>query len=342
MRTAASLAVWLTLSLVLPGCYLSHVARGQARLLWSREPIESVIADPATVQDVRRRLEQVRQVRRFAAGLGLAVDDQFTSYVPWPGDRIVTTVVATRPGEVTPAGFWFPIVGRVPYKGYFDAERAHAEAERLRADGMDVCEVAVSAYSTLGWFDDPVTGPMLRLPEGQLTETLLHELVHATVFARDQADFNEGVAAFFGEEAGVLYAATHVGDAAGGLERRRVESRRRLRAELGRTRREIEALYAASEPGPERDAARARIEVDARARIGELSLEPDAAGAIAERVRLNDACLALAGVYFADAPRYVARLEAEGGDLVRFLRRAREAADAADPTAALLGGEAGP
>ena len=126
------------------------------------------------------------------------MNEQYTSYVEWPGDRVVTTVVATPPGSLEPRPFWFPIVGSVPYKGFFDPARAHEEAERLRAEGLDTCQVPVRAYSTLGWFEDPVTGPMLRGSEGALVETLLHELTHATVFVKSQADFNEGVASVRG------------------------------------------------------------------------------------------------------------------------------------------------
>ena len=117
----------LCCGLGISGCYLTHVASGQLRLLRARQPIEAVLADPATPPDLRHQLELVERTREFAADLGLEVDRQYTSYAAWPGDRIVTSLVATRPGEVEPAGFWFPILGRLPYKGYFDPEKATAE-----------------------------------------------------------------------------------------------------------------------------------------------------------------------------------------------------------------------
>ena len=86
------------------------MATGQARLLWARRPIESVIADPATLPLLRDQLEQVRAVRSFAESLGLSVGRRYRHYTPWPGDRVVTTIVSTRPGEIEPVGFWFPIV----------------------------------------------------------------------------------------------------------------------------------------------------------------------------------------------------------------------------------------
>ena len=223
MRAKVGLLLLLCIAPGISGCYLVHLAEGQTRLLHARRPIDEVLNDPSTADDLRQRLERVGQARNFAAELGLDVGDQYTSYVDWPGDRIVTTVVATRPGEVEPAGFWFPIVGRVPYKGYFDREKAEAEAKRLRERGLDVCELAVPAYSTLGWLDDPVTAPMLRRGEGPLVETILHELVHATVYVRNQPDFNEGVASFIGDEGSVRFYAATNGPEASRRERERIE-----------------------------------------------------------------------------------------------------------------------
>lgn len=306
------------------------MAWGQLRLLRAREPIETLLADPTTPEELRAQLRVVQATRAYAAEIGLTVDDNYTSYVAWPGDRVVTTLVATRPGEVEPAGFWFPLVGSLPYKGFFDPERAEREAGELRGKGLDVCVVAVPAYSTLGWFADPVTGPMLRAGEGRLVETLFHELMHATVFVREQADFNEGVASFVGEEASVrFYAARN--DAEAALRRRRaLERGRRLEAELMALRTAIAELYAAEPAGPERDARRASLETEARGRIAALGNAD---------LRLNDACLALAATYTADIPGYTEILDRLEGDLPAFVARARESADAEDPRAALLGAE---
>jgi len=317
------------------GCYLAHVAHGQLDLLWSREPIERLLSDPDTSPTLRDGLDLVLRTRAFAEGLGLSVDDRYSEYAAWPGDQVVTTIVATRSGEVEPAGFWFPIVGRVPYKGYFDPERAAREAERLRERGMNVCESRVRAYSTLGWFADPVTGPMLRQEPGALVETIVHELVHATVYVPGAADFNEGVASFVGEEARVRFYAREQGAEGAARERRRVGASRRYRAELERARREVMELYASLPTGPEREARRADIDVRTRERISGLSLGTDAK-ALAEAARLNDACLALAATYSADTDRYGAALAAQQDDLAAFITRVRAAAEQPDPTSALL------
>jgi len=324
----------VTTTLGQSGCYYMHLASGQWRVLRASRSIDDVLEDPATDPTLRSRLELVLEARAFAAELGLEVGDQYTSYVPWPDDRIVTSLVATRPGEIEPAGFRFPIVGEVPYKGFFERERAEAEAEALRTQGLDVCILAIPAYSTLGWFADPVTDPMLGFGEHYLVETVIHELVHATVFFADAAEFNEGIASFIGQEGAVrFYARVGEGDEL----RAEVEDRRRVDETLLALREEIGALYAATEPGAERDRRRAALEAEARARLAALPLEVVEAPVVAAAARLNDACLSIAATYASDIPAYVERLSSLDGSLPAFIALARSVEDADDPREEILG-----
>jgi predicted aminopeptidase len=328
----------LVIALSTSGCYYAHVAIGQTRLLRARQPIESILADPATPPDIQQSLLLVRQARAFAAELGLDVAEQYTSFVAWPGDRIVTTIVATRPGEITPAGFYFPLLGRLPYKGFFNRERAAKEAAKLRSQGLDVCEFGVPAYSTLGWMNDPVTGPMLRRGAGEVVETILHELVHATVYVRDHVDFNESVARFIGEEASVAFY-----DRAGQTERarqRRLEigDARRIDAELIRFRDEVTEFYETRDAGTARDQARLELGERARDRILALPLESLDSSRLAGSLRMNDACVALTGTYSSDLERFRELLAELRGDLAAFVARLENAADAPDPLQALLEG----
>jgi predicted aminopeptidase len=321
-------------ALLQPGCYLGHLAAGQARILLARQPIVELLVAPQTPGDLAEQLRLAGAVRRFASGLGLDVGQQYTSYVDWPGDRVVTSVVATRPGEIEARGFWFPLVGRVPYKGYFEASLAEAEATRLAADGLDTCLFPVLAYSTLGWMADPLTAPLARSP--RLAETLIHELVHATVFVASQPDFNEGLATFVGQEGAVRFAAEQGGEAAAERERSRVAEDRLVAAELQTFRDEVQHLYATAPPGAERDAERSALEAHARERIAGLPLRTRDPRDLAAAVRLNDACQALTGTYQADLPRYAEVFGALGGDFARFLALAREAAEAPDPRSRLF------
>jgi predicted aminopeptidase len=318
--------------LALPGCYLTHLAGGQARVLLASRPIPEVLRDPTSGPALRDALSLVAPTRDFARGLGLRVAGQYTSYAAWPGDRVVTSLVATRPGEIDAAGFWFPLVGTVPYQGFFDASRAEAEAARLRARGLDTCLVPVPAYSTLGWFDDPVTQPMLGAGPGNLVEVLIHELVHATVYVPSDADFDEGVATFIGQEGALRFFA---GDAeAEAREQARIADQRAVAGVVSELRARVAALYAAPDTGSRRT-RRSELESEARAALAALPLATPAAARWAAATPLNDACLALAGTYERDLGAYGARLAALGGDLHAFVAAVRAAAEAPEPRAAL-------
>lgn len=337
MRTrGVPLAVAAMLVSLTSGCYLAHIGVGQARLMRARTPIASVLADPATPAPVREGLELVSDVRIFASRLGLEVGDQYTSYAPWPGDRIVTALVATRPGEIEPHEFWFPLVGHVPYKGYFDQERAEQDAREMEAEGFTTCLSAVPAYSTLGWFEDPVTGPMLRGEESDLVETLIHELVHRTVYARNAADFNEGIATFVGQEGMIRFFEARDGPSSAAAARARalVADDRAVSATLEDTRGRVERLYRTESPGPKREATRAAIEADARVALAGLALTTQDPLALARDVQLGDACLALEGTYTRDLAHYAQAL-VRAGDLPTLIVRAKQAALAADPRRAL-------
>jgi predicted aminopeptidase len=314
------------------GCYLAQVGMGQARLMRARTPIAHVVADPTTPAPVRERLLLVSDVRAFASKLGLEVGEQYTSYAPWPGDRIVTALVATRPGEIEPHEFWFPLVGHVPYKGYFDEERAQQDAREMEAEGFTTCLSPVPAYSTLGWFQDPVTGPMLRGEKSDLVETLIHELVHRTVYAEDAADFNEGIATFVGQTGMIQFFEARDGPSSASATRARalVADDRAIAERLEALRAQVERLYRTEPAGPDRDAARARAEEEARAALAGLALTTQDPRVLARDVQLGDACLALEGTYTRDLARYDEAL-GRAGDLPTLVLRAKRAARSADP-----------
>lgn len=312
------------------GCYYMGLASGQMRMLMARTPIHSVQEDPDAPETLKQQLALVERARAFAKGLGLEVGGLYSSYVDWPGDRVVTTVVATRPGEVEARNFEFPIVGRVPYKGFFEVEAAEAEAAALAAEGLDVCVIPVTAYSTLGWMDDPITSPMLRRGDDtRLVETVLHELVHATVFVESQPDFNEGAARFIGQEAAIRFfqddpARAHEAVA-------RVRDDRAIAAALLDFRSQVADLYAReSREGP-RQQQREALEASFRTRLEALPLATRDAQPLGQRVRLNDACLAISGTYAEDTPLHERMLAALSGDLPALVERLREAAESEDP-----------
>lgn len=282
----------------------------------ARQPIDEMLADPDTPSPLREQLLSVQRARAHATHLGLEVGDHYTSYVAWEGDRLLTAVVATEPGSVDVAPFSYPVLGELPYKGFFDGEAAEREAERLRGNGLDVCVSAVTAYSTLGWLNDPLTAPMLQRGEGPLVETIVHELVHTNVFVDDDPEFNESVATFVGEEASLRYF-----DDVGKRDREaaRIRRKREVSQMLLGFREEVSELYAA--PLPEAEKTHRRRSLEARQRERLAKLDPS------QSVRLNDACLALHGTYAKDLAAHARVLDFVDGDLGQFIARLRRAAE---------------
>jgi len=327
------IAALIFLTLCQSGCYYSHLASGQLRLLWLRQPIEEATQDPTHPEQTRELLRLVGSVRQFARDLGLRVDGQYTSYVDWPGDRIVTTLVRTRPGSLEAVPNWFPIVGELPYKGYFDQARAEAEAERLRTEeGFDVCVSAVTAYSTLGWIDDPVTSPMLERGAASLVETLFHEWVHATGFVKDEADFNEGVAQFIGQQASIRFF-EHVSPTAAGTlpEASRVRDVIEDRRAIAEVTESFRDRLLEIEGSKQWVARRAIAETRVREELAALPLQALDPNRVASDARLSDACMALQGAYVRDLPRHAQLLLALGGDLETMIARLAEWADTNQP-----------
>jgi len=199
------LIVLVAVGLLLSACgglrYYAHVAHGQGELLLSQRPVQKVIADPATKPALARRLELAQQARRFATlKLGLPDNRSYTRYVELGRPYVVWNVFATPRYSVDAVRHCFPIAGCVAYRGYFDDAKAKKEAARLKADGNDVYVGGVSAYSTLGWFADPILSSMLRWDDDELAGTIFHELAHQQIYVQDDSAFNESFASFVQEQ----------------------------------------------------------------------------------------------------------------------------------------------
>jgi len=199
-RRTARLAT-VVMCLVLGGCsslrYYTHVAHGQASLLLHRRPIAKVIGDRATDPALAARLRLAAQARQFAsAQLELPDNRSYTSYVELHRPYVAWNVFATPRWSVDALPQCFPIAGCVAYRGYFEKVRAQGRAEQLRAEGNDVWIGPVPAYSTLGWFADPVVSSMLRWDDDELAGTIFHELAHQRLYVKDDTAFNESFASF--------------------------------------------------------------------------------------------------------------------------------------------------
>jgi predicted aminopeptidase len=181
------------------GCYLARASWEEARILARRRPIADVIADHRTSDTVRTELRLVLAARRYAAeSLGLNAGRSFTTFTALDHDTLVLVLAGAYRDQLRPVTWWFPIVGRVPYRGYFDFPAAVREAAALERDGFDAYVRPSPAFSTLGWFDDPLVSASLETDSLELANTVIHELTHNTYYAPGSADFNESFANFVG------------------------------------------------------------------------------------------------------------------------------------------------
>lgn len=187
-----------------PG-YVLQAAYQQSKILLGRRQIEQVILDPDTPQEEREKLRVVLQARAFAGELGLKTGRSFTSYTDVGKDTLAWIVVASRKDSFALYQWWFPIVGTVPYKGYFDESEARAQGAHLETLGYESSIRGTEAFSTLGWFNDPVLSTTLKNPPSRIANTVIHESVHATVWIQGNVAFNESLANFVGMQGAIEF-----------------------------------------------------------------------------------------------------------------------------------------
>jgi predicted aminopeptidase len=192
---------------MLAGCaslnYYSQAAQGQFSLLSDARPIEDWLSDPATNPKLRMRLATARQIRLYAVQqLGLPDNQSYKNYTALTRPFVLWNVVATPELSLKPIQWCFPVAGCVNYRGYYGKQDAQDYARQLRADGNDVQVGGVPAYSTLGWFNDPLISTFIHYPDAELARLIFHELAHQVVYVAGDSQFNESFASAV-EEAGV-------------------------------------------------------------------------------------------------------------------------------------------
>jgi predicted aminopeptidase len=189
--------------------YVIRAGIEEAKILGRRRAISDVLADPATVASTRAKLQLVVQARSFAdKQLGLDAGESYTTYSWVESDTLLMVVSAARKDRFEAYTWWFPIVGKVPYKGYFNFEHAYEEARSLEARGYDTNVRPSGAFSTLGWFNDPLLNTLLRYGDVSLAGTVIHEITHNSLYLAGQAGFNESFANFVGDRGAVEFFCT--------------------------------------------------------------------------------------------------------------------------------------
>jgi predicted aminopeptidase len=197
-RNLVSIAFML-LALILGGCqtlhYYGQAIYGQCSILLKRRPISEIIADPAAPAFLRERLAVILAVRQFAGSeLHLPVKDNYLTYVDLERPYVVWNVFAAPEFSLTPKTWCYPVVGCASYRGYFSEHNADQYAAGLNEKGYDVYVAGVTAYSTLGWFDDPVLSTFIQYSKAQSAGLIFHELAHQLLYVKDDTVFNESFA----------------------------------------------------------------------------------------------------------------------------------------------------
>ena len=253
--------------LVLAACgqplYVARLGLAEARILLRRQPIPEVMAKPDVTPELRERLALVLKARSFARDhLGFEVGDSYTTYASVsPGETTVQVVSAAYRDRLEPYTWWYPVAGRVPYRGFFDPAAAHAEARRLAERDLDVDVRPASAFSTLGWFADPLLSTTANAGPVSLVTTVLHELFHQTLYVRGEPAFNESAATFAGERGAIAFFCTGPGADPERCEKARAawaETRARARV-LQRLAARLRRLYASHPDPSERELRRTAL-----------------------------------------------------------------------------------
>ena len=200
-RIWAAIALVIVAAVILSptACYLSRGAWEEGKILARRQPIADLVANRRTDPVVRRKLAIVLSARQYAKdSIRLKTEESFTTYSQLDRDTLVLVLSAAYRDKLEAYTWWFPIVGRVPYKGFFDFDDAKKAAKSLYEEGYDVALRPSSAFSTLGWFNDPLTSTTLSRDSLDLVNTVIHEVTHNTFYAPGKAVFNESFASFVG------------------------------------------------------------------------------------------------------------------------------------------------
>lgn len=181
-------------------CYVTGQAWTQMKLMGRRRSVDDVISDEKTDQTTKKKLIFTKQILAYAKSQDLLVEDSYQKFVALDGPAVTYLVQAAKPDEFKLKTWWFPVVGTVPYLGFFDPRDRDQYAKELEGDGLEVHRGAAIAFSSLGWFSDPIYSSMLREDDLELAHLYFHELTHKTAWVKGSVEFNENLAEFVGDQ----------------------------------------------------------------------------------------------------------------------------------------------
>lgn len=338
LRIHARKILWLAalvvvLGSVLSGCSPFYVLRAvyeEGKILWRREPIAQYLENPTVGKDVQEKLRLVLAVREYARDvLKLNVGGSYSSYSYIDRPDLTYILTAAPRTELRPYTWWFLIVGRVPYKGYFSREDADAAAKELEARGYDTSVRPAAAFSTLGWFDDPLLSHLLRYDKIILADVVFHELFHNTLYVKGAGSFNESVANFVGARAAIDFFRDRLGEGSAEHERamRAWEEELEFSKFIESLAGDLDELYARKIS--KEDKLRLREEVFERGKeewSQWIAKKPSHRFRNFAQQKLNNAIIIRYQLYLKNLTLFEALYEAKGNNLVATIDVIREAA----------------
>jgi predicted aminopeptidase len=305
--------------------YFAHLAKGQYGVLSARRPLAEVIADPTTDATVKARLQLAEQARAFASDkLDLPRNGSYTLYADVGRPYVAWNVFATPEFSLKPVTHCFLIAGCVGYRGYFDKARAESEAKELAGQGDDTYIGGVPAYSTLGWFDDPILNTMMRWDDDALDGTVFHELAHQKLYVKNDTAFNESFATFVQQEGLRQWRAVRGLAQTDSLPQRREDEFTQLVLDA---RGRLEKLYASGQPAEQMRAAKQaeieRLRADYR-RLRDTQWQGYKGYDAWVEAPINNAKLLPFGLYHKWVPAFAALYAQQHGDWPKFYEAARQ------------------
>lgn len=334
---------------LLMGCqipYIAHTAYNQAKLFSRRVPVKEVLNDPKTEDATKTKLKLVLEARAFAEDqLGLNSSDNYSEFVKLDGPYVTYIVHAAPVFELESYQWWFPIVGKVPYKGYFDKEKAETAAKGFEPERYDTFVRGVTAFSTLGWFSDPLYSSMIAYSDHDLVNTVIHETVHATIYFKNKGGLNERMATFLGDYGTELFYQAKEGPESPTVKKIRAEQedQKVFSRFLSKEMSDLRSWYSGLKGRKPMAERTKRLEDIQKRFISDVKtkMKTDQFGSFA-REPLNNARLLAAGTYYEDLSDFE-RLQAKlGPDFKALVAYLKNLAKSSDPEKELRAYAAGP
>jgi predicted aminopeptidase len=315
---------------LLQGCgtvgYYFQAVSGQMQIWHRSRPIAGIVADEKTDARLRERLRTAQRIRTFAsAELGLPDNSSYRKYADLERPFVLWNVYAAREFSLDPQLWCFPVAGCVAYRGYFKQADAETFAAGLRAQGLDTFVAGITAYSTLGWFDDPVLNTFVNYPDVEIARMVFHEISHQVVYVKDDSTFNESFATAVELEGAERWLAREGSPSQRQAFETGQKRRQDFTALISRYRERLKALYASAAPDAEKRRLKAEAFAELRAEYQTLRLSW---GGFAGYDRffaesINNAHFVPVAAYTDLVPAFRRLLAEDGGDFARFYARVR-------------------